>query len=477
MITSHPVSVHAFEDLQRLRTCLLTWYKSNARILPWRKSCAAPPTMFMSREERMNSLQRAYEVLVSEMMLQQTQVVTVIPYFKRWMERFPTWETLAIANLEEVQAFWAGMGYYSRAKRLKDAAMYLLELEKKDQLIPTDVESWVKNVPGCGEYTAGAVLSIAWNIRCPIVDGNVIRVLTRLRAVGTDCRKGEGKRWIWNVANQIVDDQLPGDFNQALMELGATVCTPVNPNCEVCPLNKECLALEEAKNVLSGNRGVSLTEDYNCSLCPIEEFKQFTSIKTYIVEKYPKKIVKKRPRIQETIVLVIARERNKIKEYYLEKRPPKGLLAGLWDFKTLLVGENHEDKRKEAEEYTKKIISNEMVQFQEKNYTTHQFTHIRQISHVYFIEVSASTNIMGEGCWMSEETMKNQSIPELTWKNFRQAINNEKRASSIKKKNTNKRIRINNDGMKQTTLFSKTTTPARLYLSFCAEIVHVLLCK
>ncbi|KAG5437533.1 hypothetical protein PCANB_000961 [Pneumocystis canis] len=459
--SEHPkvgVSAHAFEDLQHLRTCLLTWYKSNARTLPWRKSYVAPPTILMSREERMNSLQRAYEVLVSEMMLQQTQVITVIPYFKRWMKRFPTWETLVTADLEEIQTFWAGLGYYSRARRLKEAAIYILELEKKNQLIPTDVESWVKNVPGCGEYTAGAVLSIAWNIRCPIVDGNVIRVLTRLRAVGADCRKGEGKRWIWDFADQIVDDQQPGDFNQALMELGATICTPVNPNCKLCPLNKDCLALEEAKIVLSGNGNPPFKKEHSCDLCPIEELKEFTSIKTYISGKYPRKTVKKHSKIQESIVLVITREKNEIKEYYLEKRPSKGLLAGLWDFKTLLIEEGCENRRKEAENYTKRIILNEVVKFQEKSNTIHQFTHIKQISHVYLIEVSACANVSGKGCWMSEEMMKNHSIPELTWKNFRQAINNEKRMSSTKRKNANKRIRINNDGMKQTTLFSKTTT-------------------
>ncbi|KAG4305673.1 hypothetical protein PORY_001229 [Pneumocystis oryctolagi] len=453
MITGHSSSIHTFEDLQYLRTCLLTWYKSNARVLPWRKSCVAPPTMSMSKEERSCSLQRAYEVLVSEMMLQQTQVATVIPYFNRWMKRFPTWERLATADLEEVQSLWAGLGYYSRAKRIKEAAIYLMKLEQEMRPIPTDVESWVKNVPGCGEYTAGAVLSIAWNIRCPIVDGNVIRVLTRLRAVGADCHKGKGKRWVWDSASQIVDNDQPGDFNQALMELGATVCTPANPNCESCPLNKSCLALKEAKSVLFGDHIVSGETKHvkECNLCPIEELKQFTSIKTYIVGKYPKKIAKKPQKVQEGIVFVPVKEKNKIKEYYLEKRPPKGLLAGLWDFRTLSIQDNNDNK--DVEQYAKQMLkSGEIIGFYRKGDTVHQFTHIKQISHVYLIEVNSKTEFYGEGCWMSEEIMKNQSVPELTWKNFRQAIDSEKRTLSNKTKDANKRLKVNNDKLKQTTL-------------------------
>ncbi|KAG5513936.1 hypothetical protein PMAC_000558 [Pneumocystis sp. 'macacae'] len=452
MINNHSSSIHAFEDLRHLQISLLTWYKSNARVLPWRKPSVAPPVS-LSQEEYVHSLQRAYEVLVSEMMLQQTQVITVIPYFNRWMKRFPTWETLATSDLEEVQSLWAGLGYYSRARYLREAAIYFVKLKQEKQPIPVNVESWVKNIPGCGEYTAGAVLSIAWNIRCPVVDGNVIRVLTRLRAVGADCHKGEGKRWIWDSAAEIVDDQEPGDFNQALMELGATICTPVNPNCEICPLNKSCLALKEAKAVVSGHNMIFNNTGQNCKLCPIEEFKQFTSIKTYIAGKYPKKAVKRPQKVKESIVFVIIREKNKIKEYYLEKRPPKGLLAGLWDFKTLSIEECGGDSKQSVEEYAKNMPSlGEVIGFHIKGDTFHQFTHIKQISHVYLVEVSSDVKIPGEGCWMSEETMKNQSIPELTWKNFRQTINNEKRILNKKTKGAIKRFKIDSNGLKQTTL-------------------------
>lgn len=454
MISSHKASIHTFENLENIRIKLLTWYRSNARLLPWRKSYVNPPTLSMSSEERAQSLQRAYEVLVSEMMLQQTQVVTVIPYFNRWMKRFPTWEVLETADLEEVQSTWAGLGYYARARRMKEAAIYLMQLERRSEMIPTDVESWVKNVPGCGEYTAGAVLSVAWNIRCPLVDGNVIRVLTRLRAVGTDCHKGIGKRWVWESADQLVDDQYPGDFNQALMELGATICTPLNPDCAACPLNKDCLALKEAKDFLAGNIVVNNENNFDCNLCPIEEIGHYTSIKAYISSKYPKKAVKKPPKVKRNMVFVILREKNALKEYYLEKRPSKGLLAGLWDFKTLPIDEEQKNKIQDAKNYLKKIIiSGEIVNFGEKGDTLHQFTHIKQISHVYLIKVNANTEIDGEGSWMSEEIMKNQSIPELTWKNLRQATNNEKKTLNTKTKTTNKRSKINNDKWKQTSLF------------------------
>lgn len=459
MIGAHKASCHTFEDLKGIRKSLLAWYKSNARVLPWRKPYVKPPTTFMSSKERSVSLQRAYEVLVSEMMLQQTQVATVVPYFERWMKKFPTLDVLETADLEEVQNIWAGLGYYARARRMKEAAIYFMGLERRLETIPIDVATWVKNVPGCGEYTAGAVLSVAWNIRCPIVDGNVIRVLTRLRAVGADCHKGIGKRWVWDSADQLVDNEYPGDFNQALMELGATVCTPVNPSCDVCPLNKDCLALKEAKNVLKRNINNNNYEDHgksvkgkkivfdliyiDCDLCPIEELGQFTSIKTYISSKYPKKVIKKAPVLKKNIVFVILREKNMLKEYYLEKRPLKGLLAGLWDFRTLPVDTEQKYEIQDAENYAKTIVSGEIIGVWEKGDTLHQFTHIRQISYVYLVIIDIYAEIYGKGSWMPEEIMKNQSIPELTWKNFRQATNNEKKI--LNKTKSTKRLKVNND--------------------------------
>ncbi|KTW31403.1 A/G-specific adenine glycosylase [Pneumocystis carinii B80] len=451
MIGAHKASSHTFEDVKHIRKSLLAWYRSNARILPWRKPYVNPPTISMSSKERTISLQRAYEVLVSEMMLQQTQVVTVVPYFERWMKKFPTWDVLETADLEEVQNIWAGLGYYARARRMKEAAMYFMELERRSETIPTDVATWVKNVPGCGEYTAGAVLSVAWNIRCPIVDGNVIRVLTRLRAVGADCHKGIGKKWVWDSADQLVDNEYPGDFNQALMELGATVCTPVNPNCDICPLNMDCLALKEAKNVLKKNIINSNNEEHDCNLCPIEELGQFISIKTYISSKYPRKAIKKKTKLQENIVFVFLREKNMLKEYYLEKRPPKGLLAGLWDFKTLPIDIEQKYEIQDAENHAKTIVSGDIIGVWKKGDTLHQFTHIRQISYVYLVVIDINAEIRGKGTWMTEEIMKNQSIPELTWKNFRQAANNEKKIPN-KTKKTNKRLKVNDGKWKQTSL-------------------------
>src|SRR6478609_9246051 len=200
---------------------LLAWYAKHRRELPWRKS------------------QDPYAVWVSEMMLQQTQVATVIPYFQTWMQRFPNVAALANAEEDDVLHAWQGLGYYSRARNLRRAAQEMLRVH--DGRVPERVSELLA-LPGIGPYSAGAIASIAYGHPEPLVDGNVIRVIARLFALRGDPNKAALKAEIWACARALIPERAPGDFNQSLMELGATVCTPRNPRCAACPLSNHCQA-------------------------------------------------------------------------------------------------------------------------------------------------------------------------------------------------------------------------------------------
>ena len=174
---------------------------------------------------------------VSEVMLQQTQVATVLRYFTAWMQRFPDVRALARAREADVLHAWQGLGYYSRARRLQEGARVVLE--RHAGRLPRDHAALLA-LPGIGEYSAGAIASIAFGEPKPLVDGNVIRVLTRHFGLRGDPGKAPLKRGLWDLAAELVPHDRPGDFNQALMELGATVCTPKAPACGACPLEKLC---------------------------------------------------------------------------------------------------------------------------------------------------------------------------------------------------------------------------------------------
>ena len=222
--------------LSAIRSDLLAWYDAGHRSLPWRLE--SPPGVAAP-----SSSERAYAVWVSEVMLQQTQVERVKEYYRKWMARWPTVSHLARASLDEVREQWQGLGYYRRARFLLEAAQSLVA--EHDGVLPTDVAGWRK-VKGVGEYTAGAIASIGYNRRAAAVDGNVVRVFTRLRAIGDDPALTATSKRLWTLADALVSPERPGDFNQALMELGATVCTPQSPACDACPLAAHCLALAEA---------------------------------------------------------------------------------------------------------------------------------------------------------------------------------------------------------------------------------------
>ncbi|PIQ23850.1 A/G-specific adenine glycosylase [bacterium (Candidatus Blackallbacteria) CG17_big_fil_post_rev_8_21_14_2_50_48_46] len=210
---------------ERFRANLLGWFQPELRQMPWRES------------------KDPYQIWVSEIMLQQTQVNTVKPYFKRFLEAFPTLEALAQSPSEKVLKLWEGLGYYSRARNLQKGAQFVLAEFAGE--MPSRVEDLLK-IPGVGPYTAGAIASIAFDICEPAIDGNVNRVFSRLYAYADPIDKPPAQRWLDQQVRILLDPVRPGDFNQALMELGATVCKPVNPLCQDCPLHTGCLAKIQA---------------------------------------------------------------------------------------------------------------------------------------------------------------------------------------------------------------------------------------
>jgi A/G-specific adenine glycosylase len=208
-------------EKQRLRRRLLAWYADHARDLPWRKS------------------RDPYRVWVSEIMLQQTQVATVRDYFERFVAAFPDVHALAKAEEQQVLRQWEGLGYYRRARQLYAAAKKVVA--KYEGQFPSDVDS-LQSLPGIGRYTAGAIASIAFDQRAPILEANTIRLLSRLIAYRDDPLRTAGQRILWQTAADILPQKEVARFNQALMELGSLVCTPTNPTCDECPLSGICAA-------------------------------------------------------------------------------------------------------------------------------------------------------------------------------------------------------------------------------------------
>ena len=209
--------------LRRFRTALRRWHLRNGRDLPWR-NCRDP-----------------YKVWISEIMLQQTTVAAVKPYFERFLNRFPNVSQLATANEEDVLRLWEGLGYYSRARNLRKAAQAIVANGGE---FPTAIESLL-TLPGIGRYTAGAIVSFAFDRPAPILEANTLRLYCRLLGFRGDPRSTSGQRALWSFAEKLVPKQSPGEFNQALMDLGATVCTPTDPHCAGCPVASCCRALAE----------------------------------------------------------------------------------------------------------------------------------------------------------------------------------------------------------------------------------------
>lgn len=210
-----------------MQALLLAWFQKKKRSLPWRKN------------------RDAYRVWISEIMLQQTQVNTVIPYYERWMNEFPNTEVLANAPLSRVLKAWEGLGYYRRARYLHETAKIV---QKKFAGKFPDSKDELMKLPGIGRYTAGAIASIAFGKSEPVLDGNVKRILSRVFALKEAVDSSRGEKKLWDLATKLVQSSMdPGDLNQALMELGALVCLPENPKCGACPVEKVCKAHQMKK--------------------------------------------------------------------------------------------------------------------------------------------------------------------------------------------------------------------------------------
>lgn len=214
--------------MSAITSLLLNWYKNHKRELPWRSS----PT--------------PYHVWLSEIILQQTRVDQGLAYYNKFVERWPNVFQLAAANEQEVLKMWQGLGYYSRARNLLSAANQLVQ--KYDGRFPDQVAE-IKKLKGVGDYTAAAIASIAFNQPVPVIDGNVFRVISRLFAVDEPIDTAAGKKTFQILAEELLDTEKPGDYNQAIMEFGALQCTPKNPDCQNCPLREHCLA--SAKNLVN----------------------------------------------------------------------------------------------------------------------------------------------------------------------------------------------------------------------------------
>jgi len=222
-------------DFPEIAKLLVGWHDQHQRLLPWRTLAAGQ--------------RNPYDVWICEIMAQQTRLETVVDYFVRWMTRYPTVEALAAADQQEVLKQWEGLGYYARARNLHKAAGIIVE--EHDGILPSDRKSLLA-LPGIGEYTVGAILSLAFNQPEPILDGNVKRVFSRLADVETPIGDTSTLKRLWTLARKLVEsaeEGTAGSCNEAMMELGATLCTPTSPRCLICPLSSHCLALQNGTHL------------------------------------------------------------------------------------------------------------------------------------------------------------------------------------------------------------------------------------
>ena len=316
--------------MPRLASRLLNWYNKYKRILPWRLSGLSP-----------------YAVWVSEIMLQQTRVETVIPYYEKWLRFFPTVEALANASEHDVLNAWEGLGYYSRARNFHKAAKIVVE--KYHGELPRDLDE-LQTLPGIGRYTVGALASIVFGMDEPALDGNLKRVYARLFDVSEPIDSAEGEKILWGLAKDNLPKDKAADFNQALMDLGAMVCVPKNPRCLLCPLMKGCQAYG------NGTQAVR----------PV------------------KKLKKAVPHYIHSAGVII--KKGKI---LLVQRPSTGLLANMWEFP------NGRVKQEPAKELAEVLRSGYSLQVKKKEavgIVQHAYTHFRVAVHVFHCDLISGPN-------------------------------------------------------------------------------------
>ncbi len=310
---------------------LLSWFDVNRREFPWREGSPRDP----------------YHVWIAEIMLQQTRTEAVRPYFVSWLSRFPTVASLAAADEAEVLHAWQGLGYYSRARNIRRAAQVLASEYGGDML--RDVEK-IRALPGIGDYTAGAIASIAFGLPVPAVDGNVLRVFSRLYALEEDVTSPAAKRQVTALVSEVLPPPRPGDFHEALMDLGADICIPKTPRCRDCPLAPFCTALKEGRETELPHRKKKMPQREFFAACALVE---------------------------------------KDGAYLLHKRE-EGMLAQMWEFPMALAETERESRNALALLLDAK--PGEMIW----EYT-HVFTH--RIWHMRAFRVDGEVRVPQEGEW------------------------------------------------------------------------------
>ena len=334
---------------------ILIWYKKNKRDLPWRKSTDP------------------YKIWLSEIMLQQTQVSTVIPYYNNWIEKYPTINSISNASLDCLLKLWEGLGYYSRCRNFYKSCQIINN--KFDGSIPHDQLTF-RSFPGVGAYTAGAVLSIAFNKKIPAIDGNINRVACRL--LGIKNLTQINKKRIYNKILAMVQVDIPGDLNQALMDIGSLICKPRDPKCSICPIKQACKAF------LSGKPSI-----------------------------YPSKPVTK---VLQTKIFVAGYfiHRNRI---LIIKRPTNGLLGGLWELPTVEVPSIIEELS--ALEYVFFESLGLQVNFLKKiGMVNHAFSHYKMNIYLYECINDKNKKKIKNGKWVKIKNFKQYSFSKANHKLF-----------------------------------------------------------
>jgi A/G-specific adenine glycosylase len=345
-------------DLKLLRKQLIKWYRANQRDLPWRRS------------------NTPYHIWVSEVMLQQTQVKTVLNYYRRFLTKFPNIKRLAAADLQAVLKVWEGMGYYARARNLHRAAKAVVQ--DYGGRIPDRWEPF-HSLPGVGDYIAAAVLSIAFNQPHPVVDGNVKRVLARLHKIHAPVNRSSSDKQFRKAAAKLLDSQQPGIFNQAMMELGALVCKPRNPLCAACPLTRMCLAYQSQQ-----------------------------------VADFPKR-KKLKPTPQYHIAVGVVYKNGRV---LITRRKAEGLLGGLWEF----PGGKIKDGESAAAACIREIKEEVNLDVQIDRHLAqvkHAYTHFRIVMEVFCCKyVSGRVYLRGPAAfrWIRLNEYKNYPFPKANHK-------------------------------------------------------------
>ncbi|MEC1412173.1 A/G-specific adenine glycosylase [Bacillus safensis] len=318
------------KDIAGFQHDLIDWYEKEQRTLPWREN------------------QDPYRVWVSEVMLQQTRVDTVIPYFTRFMEQFPTVKDLALADEEKVMKAWEGLGYYSRVRNLQAAVKEVYE--SYGGIVPDTKEQFSK-LKGVGPYTSGAVLSIAYNKPYPAVDGNVMRVISRILSIWDDIAKPKTRNIFEFAVDQLISREKPSEFNQGLMELGALICTPTSPACLICPVNMHCSAFEEG-----------------------------------VQHELPVKSKKKKPTAKSMAAAVLFDDAGNL---YIHKRPSTGLLANLWEFPNMETTKGRKTEKEQLIDFLKEEEGVQAELGDLEGTIQHVFTHLIWNISVFFGRVTS----------------------------------------------------------------------------------------